>query len=120
MDQTIMISQQVETHGVGTFPQPRVLQHVRYFAQVKPAWGDLSSDFGLIADLIRIRVDISKRPSAMARDNATEFRSLIVLRPSAFFRLYHPLRQLPLRISRAFWGTSSQVTFSLTRPHLPG
>ncbi|KAH9991041.1 hypothetical protein BJV77DRAFT_1068543 [Russula vinacea] len=66
------------THGAGLMDQTimiaQVLQHVRYFAQVKPAWGDLSSDFGLIANLIRIRVDIPKRLSAISRDNAAELR----------------------------------------------
>ncbi|KAF8467452.1 hypothetical protein DFH94DRAFT_857220 [Russula ochroleuca] len=39
-------------------------------ARVKPVWGDLSGAFGLIADLIRIRVNVTKRLSVIAHDNA--------------------------------------------------
>ena len=59
MDQSNMIAQEIETHGVRLFSAKEMafnilgLMHPTLFSitQVKPVWGDLSGGFGRIADL---------------------------------------------------------------------
>ena len=54
-----MLAQEIETHGVCTLSAKEMafnilgLMHPRLFSitQVEPAWGDLGSGFGHIADL---------------------------------------------------------------------
>jgi 3-oxoacyl-ACP reductase-like protein len=89
MDQSNMIAQEVETHGVRTFSAKEMafnilgLMHPILFSitQVEPVWGDLSGGFDRIADFAeittRIRVGINKKAElrrAIARDNAAEFK----------------------------------------------
>lgn len=89
MDQSNMIAQEVETHGVRTFSAKEMafnilgLMHPILFSitQVEPVWGDLSGGFDRIADLAdmtsRIRVSINRKAElrrAIARDNAAEFK----------------------------------------------
>ncbi|KAF8271214.1 fatty acid synthase [Lactarius quietus] len=89
MDQSNMIAQEVETHGVRTFSAKEMafnilgLMHPILFSitQVEPVWGDLSGGFDRIADLAdmtsRIRININQKAElrrAIARDNAAEFK----------------------------------------------
>jgi 3-oxoacyl-ACP reductase-like protein len=89
MDQSNMIAQEVETHGVRTFSAKEMafnilgLMHPILFSitQVEPVWGDLSGGFDRIADLVdvaaRVRANINKKAGlcrAIARDNAAEFK----------------------------------------------
>jgi hypothetical protein len=89
MDQSNMIAQEIESHGVRTFSAKEMafnilgLMHPILFSitQVEPVWGDLSGGFGRIADLAdmasRIRVNMNKKAElrrAIARDNAAEFK----------------------------------------------
>ncbi len=121
MDQSNMIAQEIETHGVRTFSAKEMafnilgLMHPILFSitQVEPVWGDLSGGFGRIADLADmatcIRVNMNKKLSFVVRSLATMPRNLkssMVLRPSAFFKpsISH-LVPLLLRIPRTSWGT---------------
>jgi fatty acid synthase subunit alpha, fungi type len=89
MDQSNMIAQEIETHGVRTFSAKEMafnilgLMHPILFSitQVEPVWGDLSGGFGRIADLAdmasRIHVNMNQKAElrhAIACDNATEFK----------------------------------------------
>ena len=89
MDQSNMVAQEIETHGVRTFSAKEMafnilgLMHPILFSitQVEPVWGDLSGGFDRVADLAdmttRIRVGINKKAElrrAIARDNAAEFK----------------------------------------------
>jgi len=119
MDQSNMIAQEIETHGVRTFSAKEMafnilgLMHPILFSitQVEPVWGDLSGGFGRIADLAdmasRIRVNMNKKAElrrAIARDNAAEFKMIngaeaervlqtVNITPRANFRFEFP--QLP-------------------------
>ncbi|KAI9439787.1 fatty acid synthase [Lactarius indigo] len=116
MDQSNMIAQEVETHGVRTFSAKEMafnilgLMHPILFSitQVEPVWGDLSGGFDRIADLAdmtsRIRISINKKAElrrAIARDNAAEFKAIngaeaervlqtINITPRANFRFEFP------------------------------
>jgi fatty acid synthase subunit alpha, fungi type len=89
MDQSNMIVQEIETHGVRTFSAKEMafnilgLMHPILFSitQVEPVWGDLSGGFGRITNLADmascIRVNMNKKAElrrAIAHDNAAEFK----------------------------------------------
>ena len=89
MDQSNMVAQEIETHGLRTFSTKEMasnilgLVHPILFSitQVVPVWGGLSGGFDRIADLAdmttRIRVGINKMSElrrAIAHDNAAEFK----------------------------------------------
>ncbi|KAI0264369.1 fatty acid synthase [Gloeopeniophorella convolvens] len=89
MDQSNMVAQEVESHGVRTYSAKEMafnilgLMHPILFSitQVEPVWADLSGGFDRIADLAemttRIRIGINDKADlrrAIARDNAAEFK----------------------------------------------
>jgi fatty acid synthase subunit beta len=111
MDQSNMVAQELETHGVRTFSAKEMafnilgLMHPIVFSitQVEPVWGDLSGGFGRIADLAdmanRIRVSINTKAElrrAIARDNAAEFK---VINGAEAEPLAHPLNASPQRVA---------------------
>jgi len=132
MDQSNMIAQEIESHGVHTFSAKEMvfnilrLMHPILFSitQVEPVWGDLSGGFGRIVDpdradmASRIRVNTNKKAElrrAIAHDNAAEFKIINGAEAARSSDCqYHTSGQFPFRSPLASWGTYYSVTFSIT------